>query len=155
MTDAAPKKRRVWPWLVALAAVVALAGGAVFAVSTLTGVFRQGPVTAVDNLESSLANLDCSSFRSFTSSAVRNAYFSSTGKFTCAEWNEIADDFIHEGEYRYDVTAESVEVNGTQAIVTRTEHDPIDDTAFEVTYGLDRTDGSWVVTDYLVVAADD
>ena len=153
MTDATPRKRRVWPWLVALAVVIVLGVAAYFAVTTLSGVFRQAPVKAVEQLENSLANLDCSTFQTLTSTEVQQTYFSSTGEFSCDEWAEIAAAFTADGAYRYDVTVESVEVNGTQAIVKRTETDQTDDSSFDVTYGLELTDGSWIITDYLVVAA--
>jgi len=153
MTDAAPRKRRVWPWLVALAVVVALATAAYFALSTLSGVFRAAPVKTVEQLEQSFADLDCSTFQTLTSAQVQSSFFSTTAEFSCDEWLTIAADFRRDGEYRYEASVESVEVNGTQAIVARTEHDPVDDTSFDVTYGLELTDGSWIITDYLVVAA--
>ena len=153
MTDTTTKRRRIWPWLVALAVVVALGVAAYFAVSTLGEVYREAPVKAVEQLEQSLADLDCSTFQTLTSTEVQAAYFSTEGEFSCAEWQTIAADFTADGKYRYGVTVESVEVNGTQAIVKRTETDAADDTAFDVTYGLTLSDGSWIITDYLVVAA--
>lgn len=145
MTDVAPQRPR-WPWIIAGVVVLALVAGGVYAVTTLLGVYREAPITAVHAIDDAIGRGDCATFQSLTTESVRTSTFSSAGIFQCDDWKEIAATFSDDGEYRFDVTIEKSEIINDTAVVVTTETDG--GSSFQTTYGLVLVDGAWLLGGY-------
>jgi len=147
-------RRRTWPWLVAAGVLLALIVAAVFAVNTLVGAYRAAPASAITTLDEAFRNADCASLMAVTSEKVRAEHFSTTGQFSCAEFEQIAAALTRDGEYGYTITITATEVNGDHATATSEESDEVNQNDWDVDYGMDLIDGNWVITSYVVTASE-
>lgn len=145
-----PKKRRIWPFILAGGILVFLAivvGAIVLIVNIVTGLTAT-PTKAVLDLDKAFATADCDLLISTTTQDFRDAYFSE-GTFDCAAWEENANALTVDGVYAYEVTVNGSEIDGATAEVTTTEIDSTGEEpiTFELKYTL-VNDGGWLV-DYI------
>jgi hypothetical protein len=131
-----------------------LIAATVFAVNTLVGAYRAAPASAITALDEAFRNADCAALVAVTSEKVRAQHFSTTGQFSCSEFEQIAAALTRDGEYGYTITITSTEVDGDQATATSQESDEVNQNDWDVDYGMDLVDGNWVITSYVVTASE-
>ena len=136
----APAKRRLWPFIV---------GGAIVLAAILTGlvlgVIGGSPAKTVTDYDRSFQMSDCELFTSTTTEEFQNDFFG--GDFDCAAFAKNAEDLTVDGVYSYDVTIVISSIKGDKAEVVTTETDnstgePID---FSLRYHLVNEGGRWLI----------
>jgi len=142
----APRKRRLWPFIVGGAVVLAaILTGLVIGVVTLLSVIGGSPSKTVTDYDLSFQNSDCELFTSTTTEQFQKDFFG--GTFDCDAFVENADALTVDGVYSYDVTVVISSVKGETAEVVTTETDtsagdPID---FSLRYHLVNEGGRWLI----------
>jgi len=149
------ERRRAWPWFVAGGVLLVLIAAAVFAVNTLAGAYRSAPASAIATLDQSFRDADCTALMSVTTEEVRAERFSTTGQFSCAEFESFAAALTRDGVYGYTITVTSTEVDGDHATARSQDSDEVNQNDWDVDYGLDLIDGNWVITSYVVTASEE
>ena len=142
----APKKRRLWPFIVGGAVVLAaVLTGLVVGVVTLLSVVGGSPAKTVTDYDLSFQKSDCDLFTSTTTKQFQNDFFG--GTFDCEAFEENAGTLTIEGVYSYDVSVVISSTKGDTAEVVTTETDnstgdPVD---FTLRYHLVNEGGRWLI----------
>ena len=142
----AAKKRRLWPYIVGGAVVLALVvTGAVLGALALLATLGGDPAKTVTDYDLSFKNSDCDLFTSTTTEQFQNDFFG--GEFDCDAFVKNADALTIEGEYSYDVTVVISSVDGDTAEVVTNEADTStgESVDFTLRYRLVHEGGRWLV----------
>lgn len=143
----APRKRKIWPFVLGGAILVFLLAlaGIVFAVLSITGALTGGPQKTVLEYDRAFKEADCDLFLDTLSQAYEDSAFG--GELDCAAWAENAKNYTIDGEYVFTVTVTGTTIENDEAQVTTHETDvssgePVD---YDVRYYLVREGGDWVI----------
>lgn len=156
---AAPRKRLVWPWVLggSLLLFVLAVGVAVivFALSAFTAARSSQAQTAavekvVNEFDAAYADADCDAFEAVTNKAVRDDAIVD-GEYTCSAWIDVAESFVVDGDYSYEVEINDTEVHGRTATVVTTESWDDGEGGTEsddYEYTLKHGDDGWIIVKY-------
>ena len=142
----APKKRKVWPFLVGGGVVLILViVGIIVGVVALLGAFGGDPKKTVTDYDLSFKNSDCDLFTSTTTDQFQDSFFG--GDFSCDDFVENADALTVDGVYAYDVTVVISSIDGDTAEVVTNEVDSStgEDVDFTLRYYLVKDGGNWLI----------
>jgi hypothetical protein len=142
--ESQPKKRKIWPWLVAAGVVILLliVGVIVAAVVLAKNVF-DGPLQAVDDYDQAWQTVDCALMQSATTADFQER----NGFVDCATFEATAQPFSDSlGTYTVNVNSTSI-TNGVATIVanetwTNTEGDV---TRYTYEYTLYQAGDKWLI----------
>lgn len=142
--ESAPKKRKVWPWLVGAGVVIVLlVVGVIVAVAMFAKNVMDGPLQAVEDYDQAWQNVDCDLMQGATTDAFQER----NGFSDCATFETTAQPFADSlGTYTVDVNSTSI-VNSTATIVAE---ETWTDTEGEVTvytyqYTLNKVGDAWLI----------
>lgn len=142
--ESAPKKRKVWPWLVGAGVVILLLiVGVIVAVTMFARNVMDGPLQAVEDYDQAWQNVDCDLIQDATSVAfqVRNGFDD------CATFEATAQPFADSlGTYTVDVNSTSIENNTAviEAEETWTDKDG-KVTVYTYQYTLTKVGDAWFI----------
>ena len=134
----APKKRKIWPWILGIG--IFLLVGVIVLVAVIVGVVMNataGPREAIDSFDQAWADANCQQMESVTTAAYRDA----TGYSDCAVFEETATSLG--GATSLSVT--STEISNGVATVETVESYTGDSTKYDVVYTLVQEDGAWLI----------
>lgn len=138
---AAPKKRRVWPWVLGIGGgLVVLGIIAVVAVVMLVGKATSGPKSAADSFNTAYFSGDCKGYLDVTTADFRSVdgYPGTCDEATAAAY------FPDLKAGQFSISLDGVETNGSTATVTGN----VTSTSMAngpLTYHLVKVDGKWLV----------
>ncbi|TPW70115.1 hypothetical protein [Schumannella sp. 10F1B-5-1] len=150
----APKRRRrVWPWILALVlllVVVAAAVGIPLAISALNGPTRGAgsPAAAVQGFDRAFEKADCAALKKVTSSAFRSDLYN--GDFSCAAFESDAKSYRVDDTYAYSfsVVGSRFVDGGAEVTVDEVDSSSTDPDSYTNVYRLTKNAaGAWVITE--------
>ena len=138
----APRKRRIWPFVLGGGILVFLAVVITVAVIIVNLVTAVTPAKTVLNFDRAFEQADCELLLDSTTDAFQDSFFG--GEVDCAAWVENAQALTVDGEYQYIVEVNGETISGDTAEVTTVETDSTsgDPVVYELVYHLVK-DGSW------------
>ncbi len=142
--ESAPKKRKVWPWLVGAGVVILLLiVGVIVAVTMFAKNVMDGPLQAVEDYDQAWQNVDCDLMQGATTAAFQER----NGFADCATFEATAQPFADSlGTYTVDVNSTSIENNTAviEAEETWTDKDG-GVTVYTYKYTLNKVGDTWLI----------